>query len=318
MKTVIIVGGNGYIGAEIINQLVDTGKYNIINIDKDITEKFDDNPKFEKLIHLYQNMSLDPPEHFIHNVKDAINGGEVVAMICLAAHKDLSESLKVPFSYYDNNIKVVLNSINLANMFNCKRFILSSSAAVYKDTERATIYSDLDYNGSTPYAYSKLVTERITYDACYQLNINPIILRYFNPIGDTEVSKDESDSLFGSIKYALNHNEPAVIFGSDYDTPDGTCIRDYIDVRDVADAHLFFIDSVNTGFYNIGRGTGFTVKEVMDTVKVAHPQFEYNLGSRRDGDTVGGFADITELSNLGWKPKYDLKDSILTMKLDEH
>lgn len=308
MKSVIVIGGSGYIGRECVAQLLDKG-YKVINIDK--------NPIYEALHKNFYDIEFDLRNEFnlYSDLLNYLNGDVVQSVICFAAFKDLSESYEVPFEYYNNNLKVLLNSIEIAHRLQSKTFIFSSSAAVYNDEGLITTTEASPTQAPSPYGFTKLVGERIAIDSCNQYNIRCYCLRYFNPIGSTFSTKDDSESLFGNIKKCLNNNSELKIFGSNYESKDGTCIRDYIHIEDLVDAHIFCMSELpSKGSFveilNVGTGLGTTVLEVCKTVQELIPRFKYSFAERRQGDVVGSYADVTRIKSYGWKPRFTIKDAI--------
>lgn len=315
MKSVIVIGGSGYIGSEICNQLLDKD-YFVLNIDKLHSPVNERNHKYFR--ELIINLQYYDRQKDYADIEEELNGNDVKGVICLAAYKDLEESLYHPSAYYRNNLMCLLNALEIANQVRSKSFIFSSSAAVYDDSNTLECKEYFTPEiGGTPYGYTKLIGERIVGDVCQEYGIKGISLRYFNPVGRTKYSVDDSTSLFGNILKCIRNHQVAEIYGDKYDSIDGTCIRDYVDIRDVADAHIFMIehhDSLPNGdIYNIGRGVQITVLDVMKAVKSIVPEFEYKISEPRFGDVVGSFANIDGIRNLGWTPKYTLNDSIKTL-----
>lgn len=317
MRTVIVIGGNGYIGSECRKQLHDNG-YNVINIDRNYDNNQFEDVDWSNFSTFYLDMSKLISDRDFELIKADINGGVVHGVICFAAYKDLCESFEVPFEYYDNNLKVLLNSLDLARRVGSKTFIFSSSAGVYDDVNEICTSEMSPATGPSPYGYTKLVGERIVIDSCNQFNMRGYCLRYFNPIGKTEFSEDNSTSLFGNIKNCLETGKEAKIYGGDYETPDGTCIRDYIDIRDLISAHIFAIEQLpykgpSTGIFNVGTGKPLTVLEVMNEVKYLQPNFKFIIDGRRAGDSAGSYADTSKLNSYGWRCRYSISESIKTL-----
>lgn len=320
MKIVYLLGGSGYIGSTITYLLHESG-YRVINLDLVNWNS----PMIDALSHVTwypTNVEdwMDLSETYKQLILDN-HGDENFGLIHLAAWKDLPGSYQNPFEYYRNNIQGSINASQLAHMLGCKTMIFSSSAGVYADDAVGAVDESYSTDCGSPYGYSKVVGERIISDICRQYNINSYCLRYCNPIGTFEgVSVDNSDSMFGNI---LNHLDDGkfTIFGNDWDTQDGTCIRDYIDIRDIAKAHIHFLNLSNpfivNDIVNVGTGKGVSCKLACDTVKTIYPKFTYNFGPSRTGDAAGSYADITKLSKYGFKCKYSLSDSIKSL-IDYH
>lgn len=310
MKTVILIGGNGFIGSECRCQLIKKG-YKVITIDKIYPYREVDDTYNSNNHNIYESDVNDLIDY--SRIFGYIDGSIVESVICFAAHKDLCDSYEVPFEYYQNNIQAVINSLRLARVTGAKSFIFSSSAAVYNDEGLLSTTEDSPTQAPSPYGYTKLVGERIVKDSCTQFGIPYYNLRYFNPIGATDATYDDSDSLFGCIKRSLETGSGVQVFGDDYNSIDGSCIRDFIDIRDLVSAHIFLMENrskADSGIYNVGVGKPTTVLQVMQEVKDIYPSFEYSITSRREGDVVGSYADTTKINKLGWSCKYTLEDSI--------
>jgi len=305
MKSVLILGGSGYIGSEACRQFSCSG-YKVINIDK--------KDQVHKYAEFYQyDLTASPIDPLIR-LNQVLSGTELVGTVCFAAYKNLPESFIISFDYYYNNLFVLLNGLKLSRYLGSKKFVFSSSASVYSNKLVGPADEESETSGESPYGYTKLVGERLVLDTCKQFNIIGINLRYFNLIGKTEVSEDNSDSLFGSIKKCLDGGSTAKIFGCHYPTRDGTCIRDYIDIRDLVDAHKFALNEItNSGTYNVGNGKGVSVLEVMRIVQKIYPKFNYEFTDPRFGDIITSYADTTKINKLGWHSKYSLEDSIKTL-----
>ena len=311
MKSIIVFGGSGYIGSTVTDLLLAKG-YKVLNLDKvEPNIKFSDNPNYK-----WNKFDLRNEYEFIDNATKEFIEDSAIGAIHFAAFKDIEESYKYSFMYYDNNIKSLLTALSYSYELGVKTFLFSSSAAVYQD-DKVGLVSEDAMNGfsDSPYGYTKVVGEQIVKDVCKEFEMKGVSLRYFNPIGCSSVSHDTSDSLFGSIWKCLLGDTELTIFGDDYPTRDGTPIRDYIDLRDLAEAHLYALlhSELSYDVFNVGTGTGITVKEVAETVKSLNPKFKYKIGERRLGDSSGGYADITKIKKLGFKCQYTLKDSIKTL-----
>lgn len=307
METVIVTGASGYIGGSICKVLEQKG-FKVIGIDRDFLNNDDKN---ELIVADLTN------DEDVNHVKKCLQlnckGDGFYSMIHCAAWKDLGGSYRNPYEYYRNNVISTLNALQIAHIIGVKTFIYSSSAAVYDDNSVGAIKENTNLKGNSPYGYSKLCTERIVSDICRQYEITSYCLRYQNPMGAIDPEKiDLADSMFGNI---LNHltDGKFIIFGGDYNTSDGTCIRDYIDIRDLIKVHLELINMIKPNVHkvlNVGKGIPVTCKEVCDAVKLIEPGFKYTIGSRRSGDSAGSYADTTKLNRLGIICDIKLEDSI--------
>lgn len=242
------------------------------------------------------------------------------AVIHFAAYIEVFESTQKPLKYYLNNTANAMNLIALCEKYGVGKFIFSSTAATYGEPETSQVTEQSLQNPINPYGKSKLMTEWVLKDAALaNPNFKYAILRYFNVAGAS------SDGLLGQnypnathlIKVAtqtiLGKREKMVIFGDDYDTKDGSCIRDYIHIEDLASAHLSvlrYLQNNDSNIFNVGYGTGFSVKEVVAAAKeVSGVDFKVEIGARREGDPACLIANSDKLKTLtDWKPvKNDLK-----------
>lgn len=318
MKIIIISGGTGYIGRTLSYALLNAG-YRVMSIDRNYLVGCDsvrNNPNY----HQY-NLDLTSD----HDVKDYLpdlnydnKGDEFYGFIHLAAWKDLTASYSNPYEYYRNNINATISALNLAHLLGCKVFLNASSAAVYPDDASGfTSESDaIVENCASPYGYAKLICERIVTDICKQYNMRGHSLRYSNPIGCLDgIAVDVSESMFGNIINHLDDGE-FTIYGDNYNTPDGTCIRDYIDIRDLVDAHIYLLkhEPVNKltdySVLNVGTGRAVSCLEACRKVRSITENFTWNIGYRREGDAAGSVLDTQLILDYGWKAKHSLEDSI--------
>jgi UDP-glucose 4-epimerase len=241
----------------------------------------------------------------------------------MASFIQMGESYTNPSKYYHNNVVGFLNLVDTMIANNCKKIILSSSAGVYGNPVKLPIEEDDPKNPLNPYGETKYMMERILedYDSAYGLKF--ISLRYFNAAGaalDGSIGEahPEESHLIPNIIVKAFKNEEVEIFGSDYDTPDGTCVRDYIHVLDLVEAHAMGLKVLEEGkksnIYNIGIGKGYSNKEVIKMVeKIGNLKVNVKFGPRRDGDADSLYASNEKIKKeLGWNPKYTLEDIIKT------
>lgn len=317
---ILITGGAGYIGSHVTKQLIESKNYEIVVIDnfckgsnlaiqtlKDVAKK--NEVKFE-----FINLSLEN----IDELEDVFKEHKFEAIIHFAAFIEVFESTQKPLKYYRNNSANALNLITLCAKYNVNKFIFSSTAAVYGEPKDGIVKEETPLNPINPYGRSKVVTEWILKDyALSNPNFKYGILRYFNVAGAS------NDGLLGQnypnathlIKVAtqtiLGKREKMSIFGEDYETGDGSCIRDYIHIEDLAAAHLSVLKYLNDGgkseIFNVGYGKGYSVKEVIKKAKeVSGIDFKAEVSGRRDGDPARLIADSTKLRSLtNWQPKSD-------------
>lgn len=302
-KKILVCGGAGYIGSVCVKRLLDCG-FNVCvidNLNKGIRRLVDSRADF------FEGDLTD--REFL---KKIFEDNDFDCVIHFAAYKAAGESMKDGIKYSDN----IVGAVNLLNSMvraNVKRIIFSSSAGVYGESEGVVGEEDLT-NPINFYGFTKLEIERILewYKKIYDLDY--IALRYFNVAGDELSYIDPAaENVFPIIMEVIKgEREKFNIFGDDYDTKDGTCVRDYIDVRDLVDAHILAIDSDYVGILNLGSGEGYTVRELVDSFKrISGVNFNVEVGSRREGDPGKLIASNERVKKiLGWKPKYDIDDMI--------
>ncbi len=314
MKNILVIGGAGYIGSHTVKLLIDMG-YNVIiydNLSKGHKEVADilnvklivgDLGDRQKLKEVFETEKIDIVMHF-------------------AAFIEVGESVIDPGKYYENNVAKVINLLNQMVESNIKYFVFSSTAATFGEPVEKTISETHPQRPINPYGMSKLMVEHILKDFEKAYNLKSVILRYFNAAGaDIEGMIGESHSpeshLIPLVMQAAKGVRDSIkIYGTDYDTFDKTCIRDYIHVYDLALAHILSMEkmvSENTSQdYNLGNGTGYSVREIIDTVKkVSNVDFKVVEEQRRAGDPAILIANPTKIiSNLNFKAKYNLDDII--------
>ena len=313
---ILITGGAGYIGSHVVKQFLETTTDKITIIDNFKTG-FEDTIKTLKSFGNFNFINLDLSNW---NKVDTIfyeNNFDVV--MHFSASLLVGESVTNPTKYYMNNTCNSANIIDLCNKYKVNKFIFSSTAAVYGEPsiDKMPLSEEENTNPINPYGSSKLFTEQILKDnAIANKDFKYVILRYFNVAGAEEslnigeCHEPETHLIPLVVKTALGKRDKIMIFGDDYDTPDGTCLRDYIHVDDLASAHLSaleYLEDNNSNIFNCGYGRGFSVKEVIDTVqKVSGIDFEVQISTRRDGDPAVLVADNKKILKLtNWKPKYD-------------
>jgi len=314
MKNILVIGGAGYIGSHTVKLLIDMG-YNVIiydNLSKGHKEVADilnvklivgDLGDRQKLKEVFETEKIDIVMHF-------------------AAFIEVGESVIDPGKYYENNVAKVINLLNQMVESNIKYFVFSSTAATFGEPVEETISETHPQKPINPYGMSKLMVEHILKDFEKAYNLKSVILRYFNAAGaDIEGVIGESHSpeshLIPLVMQAAKGVRDSIkIYGTDYDTFDKTCIRDYIHVYDLALAHILSMEkmvSENTSQdYNLGNGTGYSVREIIDTVKkVSNVDFKVVEEQRRAGDPAILIANPTKIiSNLNFRAKYNLDDII--------
>lgn len=315
---ILITGGAGYIGSHTVIELLSENK-EVIIVDnfsnsnpivldkiKEITGK---NFKFyevdttnsEELEVVFKENNIDSVIHF-------------------AAYKAVGESVEKPLEYYSNNIINTLTVLNLMKKYNVKNFVFSSSATVYGDPHTCPITEDFPLSTTNPYGSTKLMIEDILRDiAKADPSFNIAILRYFNPVGAHEsgLIGEEPNGIPNNLmpyitKVAVGKLKELSVFGNDYDTHDGTGVRDYIHVVDLAKGHIKALDKLKTNCglvtYNLGTGNGYSVLNMVKAFSKASGQdIPYKIVDRRPGDVAMCYADPTKANNeLGWKAEFGI------------
>jgi len=308
MSKVLVTGGAGYIGAHVAAELLKSG-YSIRIYDdfsnglhRRVDGKFRDIVDGDMLDRVKLLAALDGIDAVIH----------------LAAKKAVEESVKDPLKYYENNVGGTLNLLGAMAAKGVKQLVYSSSAAVYSPNDKEAVLEDDPTAPLSPYGASKLLAEQLISSVGSAEQISNISLRYFNVVGSNiaEFGDNSKDNLVPKVFLALKNGKRPQIYGSDYPTPDGTCIRDYIHVQDLALAHLAALKKVESGYisqvYNVGSGKGYSVKEMMDQIsKSLGRDINPEVSQARAGDSPKLIASIDKIKEqLGWSPKASLEEMI--------
>ena len=311
---ILITGGAGYIGSHVAKQLLENSNYNITILDN-LSTGYQKTIDTLKKIREFNFVKLDLKE--FTKVKEFFQKNKIDTIIHFAASIVVPESVKDPLKYYMNNTVNTTNLIKQATMFNVKQFIFSSTAAVYGEPKISKIKEDSNLNPINPYGMSKLMSERVLQDSAKaHKDFKYVIFRYFNVAGASkdltigEKHNPETHLIPLIAKTALNKRDEITIFGDDYPTKDGTNIRDFIDIDDLANAHIKAIDYLKNNpsdIFNCGYGRGFSVKEVVESMKEAtKTDFKVKIAQRREGDPISLVADNSKIkSKMGWRAEYD-------------
>ncbi len=308
---ILITGGAGYIGSHVVKQLGENTEYNLTVLDSLITG-------FRESV-LYGDFIEADLSNF-DEIEGIFKAKKFDAVIHFAASLIVPESVTNPLKYYLNNTANTANLIRLCVKYGVNNFVFSSTAAVYgePDISKMPITEESPTAPINPYGMSKLMSETVLKDASKAHDdFNYIALRYFNVAGASldgkigQSTKDATHLIKVAAETALGKRDKMYIFGDDYPTPDGTCIRDYIHVEDLADAHLkaldYLVEKRESNIFNCGYGHGFSVKEVIDTMReVTGVDFKAEITERREGDPAVLIAGNEKIKReLGWSPKYD-------------
>jgi UDP-arabinose 4-epimerase len=312
---VLVTGGAGYIGSHTCKQLAEEG-YVPVSVDN-LSRGHEWAVRWGPL----ERVDLmDGP-----SLKGLMEKYRPVAVMHFAALAYVEESVRDPESYYKNNLQGTLTLLGAMLQSGVKRIIFSSTCAIYGEPLEVPIREDHPQNPINPYGRSKLAIEWMLRDYCSAYGLRSVALRYFNAAGADpegeigEVHDPETHLIPLVLQAAKDERRHITIFGTDYDTPDGTCIRDYIHVRDLAQAHVLALKALEDrgGFhtYNLGNGRGFSVREVIETARqVTGRTIMTRTGPRRPGDPPVLVADSSHaMQKLGWRPEFDdLSDIIIT------
>lgn len=310
--SILVTGGAGYIGSHTAVELLDAGE-NIIILDNfsnsspEVLDKIKQITK--KDFKFYKIDLLD--ENALDKVFEENNIDEVIHF---AGLKAVGESVEKPIEYYNNNITGTLNLLKVMKKYNCKKIVFSSSATVYGNPKTLPIKEDFPLSTTNPYGATKLMIEQILQDVnVADKDFRVAILRYFNPIGAHksgligEVPNGIPNNIMPYIvRVAVGKYNELTVFGNDYDTEDGTGVRDYIHVVDLAKGHLSALKKIreNSGvqIYNLGTGRGYSVLELVKTFeKVNNVKVNYKIGDRRPGDIASCFADVNKAKKeMNW------------------
>jgi UDP-glucose 4-epimerase len=329
-NTIIVTGGAGYIGSHTIIELLAHTNYNIISLDNYSNST---SATFDRIAQItgkqIKNYNVD-----LCN-KEAVDMvltsyPNIVGVIHFAAFKSVPESVEKPLLYYHNNIESLTNILKVCAEKNIKNLIFSSSCSVYGNIEEMPVTEQSPLpKAESPYAHTKQIGEdMVKAFVRSQPDFNAVLLRYFNPAGAHlsavigELPLGPPSSLVPVItRTAIGLIPKMKVHGGDYKTRDGSCIRDYIHVSDIADAHVialnYLIDKKNKAAcetFNLGTGKGVSVFEAINSFeKVSQTKLNYEVGPRRDGDVEAIYADNTLARTvLGWQPKYDIDQMMLS------
>ncbi len=318
--SILVTGGTGYIGSHTSVELLKSGE-DIIILDNLVNSQIDMVDKIKKIsgkdLKFYNVNLLEKSE-----VDKIFKENNITEVIHFAGLKAVGESVKKPIEYYSNNLIGTLNLLEIMKKYDCKKIVFSSSATVYGKPKTVPIKEDFPLSTTNPYGTTKLMIEQILKDLYASDNEwSIIILRYFNPIGAHEsglIGENPNGIPNNLMPYinqvAIGKLDYLKVFGNDYDTPDGTGVRDYIHVVDLSLGHLKAIERVRKSngieIYNLGTGKGYSVLEMIQAFeKINNVKVNYKIVERRQGDIATCYADPNKAKlELGWEAKKTLED----------
>lgn len=339
MSKILVTGGCGYIGAHTIVDLIENG-FEVISADNNSRSNENILDAVEKITgKAVKNYKVDL---CIYDDTFAIfqENPDITGIIHFAAYKAVGESVEKPLLYFENNLNSLINILKCADEFSVPNFVFSSSCTVYGNPDAIPVTEETPMKpAESAYGATKQMGEKIVSDAVNANTNNAILLRYFNPVGahpsilmgETPLGKPQN--LVPAItQTAIGKLSGMKVWGNDYETKDGSCVRDYIHVCDIAHAHTLALNYLlegrnqrNCEVFNLGTGDGLTVLEIINSFeKISGVKLNYEIGPRRSGDVVAIYANNDKAKNLlGWNPKYNLQDMMATawkweLKLKEH
>lgn len=311
---VLVIGGAGYIGSQAVRKLIENDD-EVVVLDSLYTGH---RKAVDKRAKFYQG---DIEDTFL--VNKILRQEKIDAVMHFAAYSLVGESVQNPLKYYDNNVTGMISLLQAMEDAGVKHLVFSSSAATYGIPEKLPITEDTPLNPINPYGETKMMMEKIMHWADKANGIKSIALRYFNVAGaasDGSIGEDhgpESHLVPNILKSAITGDGNFTIFGDDYNTKDGTNVRDYVQVEDLIDAHLLalkhLIKTNKSDVFNLGTAQGYSNLEILESAKkVTGIDIPYKIGARRGGDPDSLVADSTKARTiLGWKPKHENVDEVI-------
>jgi UDP-glucose 4-epimerase len=326
---ILVTGGAGYIGSNTILELLNDASIEVVSVDNfanSSASTYDRIKNISNKVIKHYDMDLND-EKAIFTMFDKEQ--DIAGIIHFAAFKAVGESVENPGKYYRNNINALTNILNAAVKYKVNNFIFSSSCSVYGNADKLPVNEETTIaKAESPYAHTKQIGEEIIAFYAQRFGFKAIALRYFNPVGshisgkNGELPLNRPSNLVPVITQTAMGIIPEMeVFGDDYDTRDGSCIRDYIHVSDIANAHVLALKYLVNGkqiqnfdVYNLGTGQGVSVLEAISAFeKVSGQKLTYKISPRRSGDVIAIYSDSSKaLKNLGWSCKYGIEDMMRT------
>ena len=320
MKRILITGGFGFIGSHFVIKIIEHGYLPIIiDNNKNIISFVENIKKIGDITSLlYYTIDMCN----LHDLEEVFIKNHIDIVVHFAALKSVSDSIKNPSEYYYNNLNSTTNLLLLMNKYKCNKLIFSSSATIYGNLTPPFTENMKSNNLTNPYGMTKKLIEDILEDNCkYNKNFKTISLRYFNPVGahksgliGEDLDKSANNLMPNILRTLLEKQEVLNIYGTNYNTLDGSCIRDYIHVDDLVEGHLICMNAFDIGInykvYNLGSGSGYSVFDLVNGIsKYYGKRPNINKINNRDGDIPISISDISKIrSELGWFPKKTLDD----------
>ncbi len=328
MATILVTGGSGYIGSHTIVDLIENG-FDVISVDNNSRS----NPAMLEGVEKITGIKVKNYKVDLCNFDDTFaifqENIDIVGIIHFAAYKSVGESVEKPLMYFENNLTSLINLLKCVQEFKIPYFVFSSSCTVYGNPDHIPVTEKTPPKpAESPYGYTKQMGEQIINEFAKSTGTQCILLRYFNPVGAHasihigEMPIGRPQNLVPAItQTAIGKLPKMMVYGNNYDTRDGSCIRDFIHVSDIAHAHTLAIqyleeDKTDTlcEVFNLGTGNGVTVLEAIQSFeKISGVKLNYEIGPRRDGDVIAIYAnnDLAR-TKLGWNPKFSLDEMMLT------
>lgn len=328
MSTILVTGGSGYIGSHTIVDLIENG-FDVVSVDNNSRS----NPAMLEGVEKITGKKVKNYKVDLCNFDDTFaifqENEDIVGIIHFAAFKAVGESVEKPLMYFENNLNTLINLLKCVQEFKIPYFVFSSSCTVYGNPDKIPVTEETPPKpAESPYGYTKQMGEQIINEFAKSAGTQCILLRYFNPvgahpsihIGEMPIGKPQN-LVPGITQTAIGKLPKMIVYGNDYDTRDGSCIRDFIHVSDIAHAHTLAIQYLEADksdtlceVFNLGTGNGVTVLEAIQSFeKVSGVKLNYEIGPRRTGDVIAIYAnnDLAR-TKLGWNPKFSLDEMMLT------